>query len=79
MDAREKWWTGKRFIVAAGLQTIRSLSVVEGSAVEGSLFTINGCFDFAQQPLFGYVKQPYSRSLSVVEGSAVQWERKGTR
>ena len=58
MDAREKWWTGKRFIVAAGLQTIRSLSAVEGSGVEGSSLTINGCFDFAQQPVFDFAQQP---------------------
>ncbi len=58
IDARGKRRRGKRFIVAAGLQTIRSLSVVEGSAVEGSLFTINGCFDFAQQPVFDFAQQP---------------------
>ncbi|EHO40498.1 hypothetical protein Calab_0861 [Caldithrix abyssi DSM 13497] len=38
----------------------RSLSVVEGSAIDESFFIINGCF--------GYAQQPYSRSLSKVEG-----------
>ncbi|WP_150109307.1 hypothetical protein [Caldithrix abyssi] len=45
----------------------RSLSVVDGRA-----FTINGCFDYAQQPIFGYAQQPYSRSLSGAEGSEVE-------